>query len=209
MSVLCCNESGDHQSSRRFQPLRRLCRRRSRPHCFRLPEGRPLPRLRPHRPEYCKRKALAGSRQLRVRWCLAGDRPAGGSDARRRADPLHAAHSPRLRHLRLGPPRRKPFPAGSLRRKPHPPCLLTESEKSGRSFKKRPDLSFGFNEKRRVTAPRSWKRPDSPSKPSYPPAQSGKPHRLHPAWDWVLPSPQSSRSGRRAAPTYSYKRWGC
>ena len=47
MSVLCCNESGDHQSSRRFQPLRRLCRRRSRPHCFRLPEGRPLPRLRP------------------------------------------------------------------------------------------------------------------------------------------------------------------
>ena len=126
-------------------------------------------------PEYCKRKSLAGSRQLRVRWRLAGDRPAGGS----------------------------------LRRKPHPPCPLTESKKSGRSFKKRPDLSFGFNEKRRVTAPRSWKRPGSPSKPSYPPAQSGKPHRLHPAWDWVLPSPQSSRSGRRAAPTYSYKRWGC
>ena len=175
VSVLCCNESGDHQSSRRFQPLRRLCRRRSRPHCFRLPEGRPLPRLRPHRPEYCKRKSLAGSRQLRVRWRLAGNRPA----------------------------------AGSLRRKPHPPCPLTESKKSGRSFKKRPDLSFGFNEKRRVTAPRSWKRPGSPSKPSYPPAQSGKPHRLHPAWDWVLPFPQSSRSGRRAAPTYSYKRWGC
>ena len=175
VSVLCCNESGGHQSSRRFQPLRRLCRRRSRPHCFRLPEGRPLPRLRPHRPEYCKRKSLTGSRQLRVRWRLAGDRPAGRS----------------------------------LRRKPHPPCLLTESKKSGRSFKKRPDLSFGFNKKRRVTAPRSWKRPGSPSKPSYPPAQSGKPHRLHPAWDWVLPSPQSSRSGRRAAPTYSYKRWGC
>ena len=175
VSVLCCNESGNHQSSRRFQPLRRLCRRRSRPHCFRLPEGRPLPRLRPHRPEYCKRKSLAGSRQLRVRWRLAGDCPA----------------------------------AGSLRRKPHPPCPLTENKKSGRSFKKRPDLSFGFNEKRRVTAPRSWKRPGSPSKPSYPPAQSGKPHRLHPAWDWVLPSPQSSRSGRRAAPTYSYKRWGC
>lgn len=198
MSVLCCNESGDHQSSRRFQPLRRLCRRRSRPHCFRLPGGRLLPRLRPHRPLSIANENL---------WL--GIAPAGGSDARRRADPLHAAHSPRLRHLRLGPPRRKPSPAGSLRRKPHPPCPLTESKKSGRSFKKRPDLSFGFNEKRSFTAPRSWKRPGSPSKPSYPPAQSGKPHRLHPAWDWVLPSPQSSRSGRRAAPTYSYKRWGC